>query len=296
MGPVDEKTVRAAGEPPTVQVLNINRVAKQLASRTKSGRYRAAMDLFDLTGHVSVITGGNRGIGLGMARGLAKAGAKVAIWSRSADRNSAAVAEIEDLGGEAVAIACDVADEASVGEAMDQTLEALGKVDSLFANAGTSGVAKFPADLDLDEWHRVVDINLTGVFLTTRAVSDHLLQRGEGGSIVLTGCVVAHAALPLSPHYTASKGAVLSYGRALAGRLARHQVRVNVLSPGWIETEMTEDVTADARSADYFLGRTPLRRWGTIDDFEGPAVFLASSASQFMTGAELVIDGGLNSA
>jgi NAD(P)-dependent dehydrogenase (short-subunit alcohol dehydrogenase family) len=179
---------------------------------------------------------------------------------------------------------------------MERTLAALGKVDSLFANAGTSGIAKFPTDLDLDEWQRVVDVNLTGVFLTTRAVADHLLERAEGGSIVLTGSVVARAALPLSPHYTASKGAVLSYGRALAGRLARHEIRVNVLSPGWIETEMTEGVTSDPRSTDYFLKRTPLRRWGTVEDFEGPAVFLASPASRFMTGAELVIDGGLTSA
>jgi NAD(P)-dependent dehydrogenase (short-subunit alcohol dehydrogenase family) len=254
------------------------------------------MDIFDLTGHVSVVTGGNRGIGLGMARGLAKAGARVAIWSRAADRNQVAAAEIEGLGAETLAVQCDVADEASVGEAMERTLATFGKIDSLFANAGTGGTARFPTDLDLEEWHRVVDVNLTGVFLTTRAVADHMLERAEGGSIVLTGSVVAGNALPLAPHYTASKGAVLSYGRALAGRLARHRIRVNVLAPGYIETEMTEGITNDQRSADYFLKRTPLRRWGTADDFEGVAVFLASSASDFMTGAELVIDGGLNSA
>jgi len=254
------------------------------------------MEAFDLSGHVTVVTGGNRGIGLGMARGLAKAGARVAIWSRAADRNAAAVAELEALGGEAVAVSCNVADEASVGSAMAETLAALGKIDSLFANAGTSGTARFPADLDLDEWHRVVDVNLTGVFLTTRVVSEHLLERGESGSIVLTGSIVARTALPLAPHYTASKGAVLSYGRALAVRLGRHGIRVNVLSPGWIVTEMTEGVTTDARSADYFLKRTPLRRWGTAEDFEGPAVFLAAPASRFMTGAELVVDGGLTSA
>jgi hypothetical protein len=253
------------------------------------------MQPFDLSGHVSVVTGGNRGIGLGIARGLAKAGAQVAIWSRAVDRNGAAVAEIQDLGGQAVAVPCNVADEASVLEAMEATLEAFGKVDSLFANAGTSGTAKFPAEFDLGEWHRVIDVNLTGVFLTTRAVADHLVERAEGGSIVLTGSVVARLALPLAPHYTASKGAVLSLGRALANRLGRHGIRVNVLSPGWVETEMADGVISDERSAAFFMSRIPLRRWGAAADFEGPAVFLASDASRFMTGAELVIDGGISS-
>lgn len=253
------------------------------------------MDSFNLDGHVSVVTGGNRGIGLGIAEGLAKAGAGVAIWSRNQERNQSAVAHIEAVGGTAAAVTCDVTDEASVAAALESTVEELGPVDSLFANAGTSGIGNFP-DLDLDEWHRVVDVNLTGAFLTTRAVADHLIQRGAPGSIVITGSVVARLALPLAPHYTASKGAVLSYGRSLANRLGRHGIRVNVLSPGWVETEMTEGVTTDERSAGYFLTRTPLRRWGTAEDFGGPAVFLASDASRFMTGAELVVDGGISSA
>jgi NAD(P)-dependent dehydrogenase (short-subunit alcohol dehydrogenase family) len=254
------------------------------------------MDAFDLSGHVSVVTGGNRGIGLGMARGLAGAGAQVAIWSRAEDRNQAAVAEIEGLGGQAVAFPCDVGDEASVAGAMAATLTEYGKVDSLFANAGTSGIAKFPSEFTLNEWRRVMDVNLTGVFLTTRIVADHMIDRAQGGSIVLTGSVVARLALPLAPHYTASKGAVLSMGRSLAGRLGRHGIRVNVLSPGWVETEMAEGVISDERSAGFYMARTPLRRWGTAEDFEGPAVFLASPASRFMTGAELVIDGGISSA
>ncbi|MCP4245872.1 MAG: SDR family oxidoreductase, partial [bacterium] len=250
---------------------------------------------FDLAGHVSVVTGGNRGIGLGMARGLAKAGAQVAIWSRAEDRNRVAVTEIEGLGGQALAFACDVADEASVAEAMDETLAAFGQVDSLFANAGTSGMAKFPSGFDLDEWRRVMDVNLTGVFLTTRAVADHMVGRAQGGSIVLTGSVVARLALPLAPHYTASKGAVLSLGRSLAGRLGRHGIRVNVLSPGWVETEMAEGVISDERSAAYFMTRTPLRRWGAAEDFEGPAGCRASAASRFMTGAGLGGEGGISS-
>ena len=252
------------------------------------------MELFDLSGHVSVVTGGNRGIGLGIAHGLADAGAAVAVWSRAEDRNRSAAEAIEAAGGSALPVTCDVTDEASVAAALQQTADQLGPVDSLFANAGTSGIGKFP-DLDLDEWHRVIDVNLTGAFLTTRAVADHLISRGAPGSIIITGSVVARLALPLSPHYTASKGAVLSFGRSLANRLGRHGIRVNVLSPGWVETEMTEGVTADERSAGYFLGRTPLRRWGAAGDFAGPAVFLASEASRFMTGAELVVDGGISS-
>lgn len=254
------------------------------------------MDLFDLSEHVAVVTGGNRGIGLGMAKGLGAAGARVAIWSRDPDRNREAVAEVEGLGAGAIGVACDVTDEAAVAEAVRETVAAFGRIDSLFANAGATGVAKFPDDLDLDEWHRVVDVNLTGVFVTTRAVADHMIDRGEGGVIVLTGSVVARLGLPLAPHYTATKGAVLSYGRALAGRLGRYNIRVNVLAPGFVETEMTEDVTGNERSTQFYLGRTPLRRWGAPEDFSGAAVFLASDASRFMTGAELVIDGGLSSA
>ena len=254
------------------------------------------MDLFDLSGHVSVVTGGNRGIGLGIARGLVKAGAKVAIWSRDEDRNAAAVAELEALGGTAFGVPCDVSDESSVRNAMDATIEALGPVDSLFANAGVTGLAKFPEDLDLDEWHRVLDINLTGVYLTTRVVADHLMARHAEGSIVITGSVAARLALGLAPHYTASKGAVLSLARALSGRLSRKGIRVNVLAPGYIDTEMTEDIQGNERSNDYFMTRTPMNRWGTAEDFEGPAVFLASGASKFMTGAELVIDGGISTA
>ena len=141
----------------------------------------------------------------------------------------------------------------------------------------------------------VLDIEV-GRELPPDELADHLVERGAGGSIVLTGSVVARIALPLAPHYTASKGAVLSFGRALAGRLGRHGIRVNVLSPGWVETEMAEGVISDERSAGYFMSRIPLRRWGTAEDFEGPAVFLASPASRFMTGAELVVDGGISSA
>lgn len=248
------------------------------------------MDLFDLEGKVAVVTGGNRGIGYGMAEGLSAAGAAVAIWSRDAQRNAASAAA---LGPHAEGISCDVTDPASVDAAMEETLARFGKVDVLFANAGISSAARFQ-DLDEEEWHRIIDADLSGVYRVVRAVVRHLQGRGEGGSIVLTASVFGSRGLPYSPHYSAAKGGVVNLGRALAVFLARDRIRVNVLSPGWVATEMTDGVRDHEKSNAAAIERTPMRRWGEPADFAGPAVFLASDASRFMTGAELVIDGGFS--
>ncbi|HSF84768.1 MAG TPA: glucose 1-dehydrogenase, partial [Acidimicrobiia bacterium] len=247
------------------------------------------MEIFDLTGRVAVVTGGNRGIGLGLARGLAKAGSSVSVWSRDPERNRDAVAELESLGP-AAGIQCDVADRASVDAAMAATVERFGRVDSLFANAGTSGGVRFE-EMDVVEWNRVMDVNVTGVFHVAQAAARQMIAQGEGGSMAFTASLAAHFGLPTAPHYTASKGAVLQLAKSLAVRLARHRIRVNVISPGWIATEMTEEVQADEKSNMFAMARTPMRRWGEPADFEGAAVYLASSASSFMTGAELMIDG-----
>jgi NAD(P)-dependent dehydrogenase (short-subunit alcohol dehydrogenase family) len=252
------------------------------------------MNRFDLSGHVAVVTGGNRGIGLGMARGLASAGAGVAVWSRDAARNDDAVAELTTLGADAISIGCDVVDPDDVAAAMTATVDRFGKVDSFFANAGTTAAVKFE-EMTLEEWNRVMDVNVTGVFLTTQAAAQQMIRQGTGGSIVITASLAATFGIPQSPHYTASKGAVLQLARAEAGRLARHGIRVNVISPGWIATEMTEDVQAYEKANQLMMARTPMRRWGTPEDFEGPAVFLASSASQFMTGSQMMVDGGFGS-
>lgn len=249
------------------------------------------MDLFDLTDHVAIVTGGNRGIGLGMARGLAAAGAGVAIWSRNAERNAAAAAELQGIGADAVGVECDVSDAQSVGAALDATVDRFGKVDSLFANAGTTGAVKFE-EMTLEEWRLVIDINLTGVFLTSQAAAQQMIRQGSGGSMVFTASLAATFGIPQSPHYTASKGGVLQLARAEAVRLARYGIRVNVVSPGWVATEMTEGVQAYKKANELAMARTPMRRWGTPDDFAGPAVFLASEASRFVTGAELQVDGG----
>ncbi len=250
------------------------------------------MHLFDLTGHTSVVTGGNRGIGLGLARGLSKAGASVCVWGRDLDAAERAVAQLRSLGaGEAEAVACDVTSETSVIEALDATVDRFGRVESLFANAGASWGVSFP-EMELKELESLLDVNVGGVFLVAREVARHLIARDAAGSIVFTSSIAAHHGLPTAPHYSASKGAVTAMARALAVRLARHRIRVNVIAPGWIATEMTDDLQGHERFEAALQTRVPMRRWGTAEDFEGAAVYLASSASSFMTGAELIIDGG----
>ena len=249
------------------------------------------MSMFDLTGTVAVVTGGNRGIGLGMARGLARSGASVAIWSRNESRNAAAADQLESLGVAAAAFACDVADRTSVDDALGATIERFDRIDSFFANAGVSDGVRFE-EMDEAAWRRVIDVNLHGVYHTTQAVTRRMIEQGDGGSLVLVASVLAHFGMSTAPHYSASKGAVLQLAKSLAARLARYDIRVNTISPGWIETEMTEELRADERAAGFGLARTPMRRFGTPEDMEGPAAFLASEASRFMTGAELVVDGG----
>ena len=248
------------------------------------------MKRFSLEGMVAVVTGGNRGIGLGIARGLSEAGAAVAIWARDSGRNEAAAA---GLDGPAAGFPCDVTDPESVHGALEATVEAFGKVDVLFANAGVSSAARFQ-DLGEDEWSRIIEADLSGVYRVVRAVVGHLQEREAPGSIVLTASVFGSRGLPYSAHYSAAKGGVVNLGRALAVYLARDRIRVNVLSPGWVATEMTEGVRDHPKASEAALGRTPMRRWGEPDDFAGPAVFLASDASGFMTGAELVVDGGFS--
>lgn len=247
--------------------------------------------VFDLEGHVSVVTGGNRGIGLGYARGLARAGASVAIWARDGARNADAAAGLRRLGVEAIGLECDVTDERSVTEALSATIDQLGAVDSLFANAGTSGQVGFP-DLSRSEWDHMIEINATGTMLPVREVTRHMIERGEPGSIVVTSSIGATHGLPSAPHYSASKAAQLGLVKALAVRLARHRIRVNAVCPGWVATELTEPQQGHEAFESALEARVPLRRWGTDEDFEGIAVYLASTASSFMTGAELVLDGG----
>ena len=248
--------------------------------------------MFSLDGKVAVVTGGNGGIGLGIGRGLAKAGADIAVWGRNAEKNAAAVDELVGYGVSAAAFAVDVADEAAVVAATAETLERFGRVDVLVVNAGISGSAAFPQDFPTEEWDRVMDVNVRGAFLTAREVTKHMVDAGNGGSVIVVGSIGGILGMNLNPHYSTSKGAVLAFTRAMAVRLARYGIRVNAIAPGFVRTEMTEEMDNPKFEELMIKTRNPMRRWGEVDDFEGPAVFLASDASRFMTGTTTIVDGG----
>lgn len=247
---------------------------------------------FDLTGHVALVTGGNGGIGLGFADGLARAGADVAVWGTNEEKNAAAVEHLRAHGRRAEAFRCDVGDEAQVEEAFAATVAALGKVDSCFANAGVPGTGTPFVDTTLEEWHRVLRVNLDGAFLTFRAAARHMVERGEGGSLVGTSSLAAIEGQPRGQHYAAGKGGMVSMVKALAVELARHGIRANTVLPGWIETAMAEPLLQWDRFRERVLPRVPVGRWGTPDDFAGVAVYLASPASAYHTGDTFLIDGG----
>ncbi|MDE2607031.1 MAG: SDR family oxidoreductase [Burkholderiales bacterium] len=250
---------------------------------------------FDLSGRGVVVTGGNGGIGYGMARALLAAGAKVAIWGSHPQKTGKARDSLAQECGDASrvhAFVCDVGDEAQVESAFADSVAALGRVDSCFANAGVSGKGTLLTDMTLEEFRRVQRVNVEGVFLTLRAAARHMAQHGQGGSLVATASTAAVEGAARNSHYGASKGAVTSFVRALAVELARHRIRVNSILPGWIVTDMTEHSVHNPRFADAVMPRIPARRWGQIDDFGGIAVYLASDASAYATGEQFLIDGG----
>lgn len=248
---------------------------------------------FDLGGHVALVTGGNGGIGLGFADGLARAGADVAVWGTNEDKNKAAVEHLATHGTRVQAFRCDVGEEAEVDEAFAATVAAFGKVDSCFANAGVAAPWTRFVEMTLDEWRRITRVNLDGAFLTFRAAARHMIERGGGGSMVATSSVAAVKGIARGEHYAATKGGLVSMVRGLAVELARHGIRANAVLPGLVETQMTEWRLDGAEPlAEKLLSRIPARRWGTPEDFGGIAVYLASPASAYHTGDMFVIDGG----
>ncbi|HEV8518625.1 MAG TPA: SDR family oxidoreductase [Burkholderiales bacterium] len=253
-----------------------------------------AFKAFDLTGKVATITGGNGGIGLGMANALAQAGAAVCIWGTSEAKNAAAIAKLRAHRTEVLALRCDVGDETQVERAFADTVNHFGRVDACFANAGvigSSGVKSF-VELTAEEWRRVMRVNLDGAFYTLRAAARHMIDRAHGGALVVTSSLAAISGPPRNQHYAASKGGVISMMHALAVELARYKIRANAIQPGWIDTPMTEEVLHWDKFADRVLPRVPLRRWGAPDDFGAIAVYLASDASAYHTGDTFLIDGG----
>lgn len=247
---------------------------------------------FDLSGHVALITGGNGGIGLGMARALAEAGADIAIWGRKKDKNEVAADQLRATGRRVVATVCDVGDEGQVVAAFAEAVDALGKVDSVFANAGTGSRLMPFTETSLADWRATLAVNLDGAFLTLREGARHLVERGEGGSLVAVSSTSSVHGAPRNSAYAVSKTGLLALVRSLAVELARFQIRVNALVPGWTETEMTEPGRRYQKFVDNTTARTPVRRWGVPTDFGPAAVFLADPAQMFHTGDALTIDGG----
>ena len=249
------------------------------------------MSLFDLSGRVAVVTGGNGGIGLGMADGLAAAGASVVLAGRNATKGAAAVKQIADAGGKAAFAEVDVTSEASCRALIDNAAERYGRLDVLVNNAGTN-IRKVPDILTLEEWHAVMDTNLTSAFVCSHAAYPHMKKAGRG-KIINIGSMMSIFAAPFSPAYAASKGGIVQFARACATAWAKDNIQVNSILPGWIDTELTKGARREVEGLhERVLARTPAARWGNPMDFAGIAVFLASSASDFVTGTAIPIDGG----
>lgn len=247
-------------------------------------------NMFDLAGKVAVVTGGNGGIGLGIAVGLAEAGAHVVVTGRNGDKNAAAVGAISSAGGSASAVEADIRDESACRALIDGAGEAHGRVDILVNNSGIN-YRKMPQDFSLAEWHDVIDTNLTAPFLLSQAVYPHFLAQG-GGKIINIGSIAAFMGSPVGVAYAPSKGGILQLTRALAVAWAKDNIQVNCIQPGWIDTPLSQNARREiAGLEDAVVARTPAGRWGTPGDFAGAAVFLASAASGFVNGAQLVIDG-----
>ena len=248
------------------------------------------MAMFDLADRVAVVTGGNGGIGLGMAKGFAAAGAAVVVAARNAGKAEAAVGE---LGGKGAFVAFDVADEASCQGMIAQVAERFGRLDILVNNAGTS-IRKAPESYTAAEWHTVLDTNLTGAFLCSQAAHPVMKQNG-GGKIINIGSMFALFGSGYAAPYAASKGALVQLTKSLAVAWAEDNIQVNAVLPGWIDTELTRDARRQVTGLhERVLARTPAGRWGVPEDLAGVAVFLASAASDFITGAGIPVDGGFS--
>jgi 2-dehydro-3-deoxy-D-gluconate 5-dehydrogenase len=249
------------------------------------------MALFDLKGRVAVVTGGNGGIGLGMARGLAQAGAAIAIAARNVRKAEAAAAELAKLGAKTAVLAVDVADEAQCRKMVADTVAHLGRLDILINNAGVN-IRKVPHELSLAEWRQVIDVNLTSVFACSQAAYP-VMRHAGGGKIINIGSMLSIFGAAFAPAYGASKGGVVQLTKSLATAWAKDNIQVNAVLPGWIDTELTKRAREEVAGLNSLvLMRTPAKRWGVPNDLSGVAVFLAAPASDFVTGAAIPVDGG----
>lgn len=248
------------------------------------------MEFFNLKSKVALVTGGNGGIGLAYAKGLVKAGAKVAIWGRNATKNTNAISELKALGGEVASFVCDVTDSKAVDAAFAETMEHFGQVDICFANAGGGGPRGMLHQLEDEAWQGVLDLNLNSVVYTYRKVIAQLIERKAPGKLIVTSSVAGLMGMGYGSGYGTTKAAVLGLTRALAVELGRNNIQVNAILPGYIETEMSVKTPPQFKEA--VARRNVAGKIGTLDQMEGIAVFLASSASDFITGQNIVMDGG----
>ncbi len=249
------------------------------------------MSQFDLTGRVALVTGGNGGIGLGMARGLAEAGCAVAIAGRNSAKSEAAAAELAKLGVKTAVLTGDVTDEAQCRRLVDDAAARLGRLDILINNAGIN-IRKPPHELATAEWKQVIDINLTSAFVCAQAAYPHMKQAG-GGKIINIGSMLSIFGAGFAPAYGASKGGIVQLTKSLASGWAKDNIQANAVLPGWIDTDLTKGARAQIKGLNAMvLMRTPAARWGDPKDMAGVAVFLASKASDFVTGTAIPVDGG----
>jgi 2-deoxy-D-gluconate 3-dehydrogenase len=249
--------------------------------------------MFDLTGRVALVTGGNGGIGLGFARGLAKAGASVMVAGRNTAKNAEAVAVLRALGATAESVEADIMKAASIEAMVAATVARFGRLDVLVNNAGTN-IRNRPENYAEADWHTVIDTNLTSAYLAAKAAHPHLKASGHG-RVINNGSMLSIFGLPLHIAYAASKGGVVQLTKSLAVAWAADGITVNAILPGWIDTELTRKARTDMPALnDNVLARTPKGRWGDTADFEGVAAFLASDASAFITGVAIPVDGGFS--
>ena len=249
------------------------------------------MSMFDLKGKVAIVTGGNGGIGLGMATGLAQAGASIVVAGRDASKNAAAVKAIEKTGARAIAIGVDVTKEHSCRALVADTVKQFGRLDILVNNAGTN-IRKQPQDYQLAEWEMVLSTNLTSAFVTSQAAYPAMLKAG-GGKIINIGSMTSIFGVPFALPYASAKGGIVQMTRAMACAWAKDNIQVNAVLPGWIDTDLTRKARSEVQGLeDRVTARTPAGRWGGPKDMAGVAVFLAASASDFVTGTAIPVDGG----
>lgn len=262
----------------------------------RQGEGHVPVKLFEITGKVAIVTGGNGGLGLGIAKGFAEAGAKLAIVARNQEKSRAAAESIrDDFGSDVITLTADVSDPEQVAKAVAATTDHFGRIDILVNNAGTS-IRKPPQDLSLDEWRTVMDVNLTSAFLMSKEIYPHLKQVG-GGKVINIGSMGSYFGIPYASVYATSKGGIVQFTKSCALAWAPDGIQVNAILPGWFETELTDRARAHIPGLyERMKGRIPQGRWGTPADIAGTALWLASPASDYVTGTAVPVDGGFSSA